>query len=278
MVAVWLRPHGDRPIGTPMQFPLDAPPGQLYQLALSPDGKQLAATSDEELTEPRTAPLGVTVGAPLDRPGWQRLPGLHARLCHLDAPQSRLMYAAEDGLRSIHVELCHLANRRASSHHRRERDDRLGDVRRILLIGGSTNCWASQCRNGCGRVADRPERLVRCAAPAARSRQTIPVRTGRQSGNGDRRVPCRTTSPLHASTRPRASNVSLKTSGEAYVYGIDQHILSQAFDARTGAVYRQPRGSDCHSRGSIERGDGKHRAPQAHIGRSSSSPDRRHWR
>ena len=133
VVAVWqLRSFGNRPVGTPMQFPLDAPPGQLYQLALSPDGKRLAVTSyDEELTEAGTAPLGVTVWVRrLDRPGWQRLPVLTRGFATWTRDSQKLMYAAEDGLRLIDVESAasQIVAPRGRDDRVGERDDRLGDV------------------------------------------------------------------------------------------------------------------------------------------------------
>jgi eukaryotic-like serine/threonine-protein kinase len=95
------------PVSSPMQFPLDTPPGQqLWQVELSPDGRRLAVWTFEELLEPGTVPLRSSIWVRrLDSPGWRRLAVLQVRPWFAWTSDSRsLLYSGPGELRGVDVE------------------------------------------------------------------------------------------------------------------------------------------------------------------------------
>ena len=89
-----------------MQFPLDTPPGQLWEVELSPDGRRLAVGTHEELLEPGTLPLRSSIWVRrLDSPGWRRLAVLQVRPWFAWTSDSRsLLFSGPGELRAVDVE------------------------------------------------------------------------------------------------------------------------------------------------------------------------------
>jgi eukaryotic-like serine/threonine-protein kinase len=219
-----------------MRFPLDAPPGELYQLALSPDGRQLAVTTYEEaLTESGVPPLAVTLWVRrLDRPGWQRLPVLPRGFATWTPDSRGVVCVASDGLRVIDV---------ASGASRVVAPSGAGTFALPMfdgsfLLGGGPRLERASRGGLIDEWAGDPNVLFGGPVAALPDGRYLFAQIGKvQSATG---VFLCTPGPRQCTrVLDRASNVSLAAAGRI-VFGMDGTLFSQGFHAATGRVTGEP--------------------------------------
>jgi eukaryotic-like serine/threonine-protein kinase len=227
--------HPPAPVASPMQFPLDTPPGQqLWQVELSPDGRRLAVWTHEELLEPGTFPLRSSIWVRrLDSPGWRRLAVLQVRPWFAWTSDSRsLLFSGSGELRGVDVEtgVSRVVARTSGMGPLSHPDG-------SILIGGPR----------LQRIAPGSENAADFGAAAPGTQLQIPQRVladGRLLVTQITRDP-KTTGVFiwgpAATTRllPVPSNVVITRSSHL-VFGRDGVLFTQAFDAGRGELVGRP--------------------------------------
>ena len=228
--------HPPAPVASPMQFPLDTPPGHLlWQVELSPDGRRLAVWTFEELLEPGTLPLRSSIWVRrLDSPGWRRLAVLRVRPWFAWTSDSRsLLFSGPGELRGVDVEtgVSRVVARTNGVFPFSHPDG-------SILMGGPR----------LQRIAPGSENAADFGAVAPGTQLQVPqgvLADGRLLVTQITRDP-KTTGvfiwgPAATTTRllPVPSNVVITRSGHL-VFGRDGVLFTQAFDAGRGELVGRP--------------------------------------